>query len=89
MSALFVCSSCARHVRAIETTCPFCDAVLPERHRVERTVGRVASRAALVFATATATATAVAACAGAGPVAGYGPAPIPEATTDAGTDGAK
>jgi len=54
---LHPCPSCAQHLRATETACPFCDAVLPEGFGVCRqqagTGGRPMSRAALLFVGAT------------------------------------
>lgn len=54
---LHPCPSCARHVRADETTCPFCDAALSADLAAcasARAPGQALSRAALVFATAAA-----------------------------------
>ena len=51
MSCLHVCPSCARHVRSIETTCPFCDETLPGDFGVcgePRASGRPLSRAAFL-----------------------------------------
>ena len=57
MTCLHVCPSCTRHVRSTETTCPFCDAVLPEDFGVcgePRAKGRPLTRAAFVLMSATA-----------------------------------
>jgi hypothetical protein len=54
------CPDCKRHVRAIETACPFCDAALPQAAMAPVPTGRVATRAAILFASATA----IAACGG-------------------------
>ncbi len=92
MACLHSCTSCSRHVRATERSCPFCDAPLgsdfidacPRRAKP----GRKLTRAALLFAGATA----LAACGGkedsgssgstSGAVAVYGPAPIRDASPD-------
>src|SRR5262245_56280946 len=82
-ACLHRCPSCARHVRANERACPFCDAALPEDFGVCSGPGDLArplSRAALLFVSA-------AALAGCGKRGGdpgspgsgvdiYGPAPI-------------
>jgi hypothetical protein len=73
------CPSCARHVRGSETTCPFCEAALPERASDVRAAApftRAVSRAAIVFGAA-----AIGACGKAQkvedqPVAVYGPPPM-------------
>jgi hypothetical protein len=93
MPTLVPCPGCARHVRANETACPFCDAAIGEP--VERVFAPIANdrlftRAALTFATVAATS--LTACgkestdkpppaptntADPGPVPVYGPAPMP------------
>ena len=79
MSCLHVCPSCARHVRSEETTCPFCDASLPEDFRVcgePRATGRPLTRAAFLLMSATAL-TACGKTTGAGGGADiYGPPPV-------------
>jgi hypothetical protein len=54
---LHPCPSCAQHLRAGETVCPFCDAALPAGFgasaRPRGAPGRPSSRAALLFAAAT------------------------------------
>ena len=66
--ALLLCPSCARHVRATETTCPFCARVLTRdggdaasRPLLGSALTRGVTRAALVFASA---ATVAAGCGG-------------------------
>lgn len=54
MSALHPCPACARHVRAVEIVCPFCEAALPEPAPRTFDHARATGRAALVFATAAA-----------------------------------
>jgi hypothetical protein len=57
MSRLHPCPSCARHLRAGETACPFCGAVLSGTFGASAPIapsnGRPMSRAALLFAAAT------------------------------------
>jgi hypothetical protein len=63
IAPLVPCPSCARHVRATESACPFCaTARVPSAAPVTRTPGQRLSRAAL-FALG-ASAAAVAACSG-------------------------
>ena len=88
MSKLRPCPSCARHVRADEATCPFCDAELPAPEPRAFDHARAAGRAAVVFATAAAIS--VSACGkkdGVGSsgavVAVYGPPPQVEELKDA------
>jgi hypothetical protein len=84
---LHVCPSCARHVRSIETTCPFCEEALPDDFGVcgePRAAGRPLTRAAFLLMSATA----LTAC-GKSPGAGggadiYGPPPV-DARPDSGT----
>ncbi len=62
MSALFPCPSCSRHVRAIETACPFCGDALsltdaPARAMPTQRLGRAAT-----FAFGAAMATSVVGC---------------------------
>jgi hypothetical protein len=69
MAYLLPCVSCGRHVRAVESSCPFCDAPRTPAS-CEGPCGsaaRATSRAAILFAGAAA----VAGCMGA-----YGPAPV-------------
>ncbi len=55
-SPLVPCEACSRHVRAVETACPFCDAPRTTSHGpIAPPFGRPLSRAAIVFATAAAT----------------------------------
>lgn len=88
MSCLHLCPSCARHIRAEETSCPFCATVLPDDFGVctepRAAAGRPLTRAALVLMTATA----ITACGKSGssdptsPGSGvdiYGPAPVADA----------
>jgi hypothetical protein len=86
---LHPCPSCAQHLRASETVCPFCDAALPEgfgicAHPAPR--GRPMSRAALLFVGANV----AAGCSADAPATMtlYGPAVINDAgsSLDAGTD---
>lgn len=60
---LLPCPSCARHVRASDTACPFCASALPEAPAMAATQspGRL-SRAALYAMGASAAAAAAAAC---------------------------
>lgn len=83
MSCLHVCPSCERHVRSVETICPFCDATLPDDFGVcgePRGTGRPLTRAAFILMSATAlTACGKTAGPGAGPGGGaeiYGPPPV-------------
>jgi hypothetical protein len=58
MATLVPCPACARHVRANEATCPFCDATIgevPERVLAPISNDRLFARAALTFAAAAAT----------------------------------
>jgi hypothetical protein len=86
---LHPCESCARHIRAGESACPFCGAAVSESAaasaRRDGNFARPLSRAALLFASATAavgcsssssTGTITDAAVESGPVALYGPAPI-------------
>jgi hypothetical protein len=80
MRKLHPCPSCARHIRAGETACPFCDAALPETFGASapaQSRGRPMSRAALLFAVA-----AVAAGCGGSTDSSVGP-------TDGGRDAAR
>lgn len=61
MSQLIPCPSCARHVRANDTTCPFCAAALALAPVAAPVLGERLGRAAL-FAFGAAMATNVAAC---------------------------
>ncbi len=54
MSGLVLCSSCSRHVRASERTCPFCNEAQPAVRPPAPTYAKPLSRAAIVFASATA-----------------------------------
>jgi hypothetical protein len=83
MSCLHLCPACERHVRSVETTCPFCDATLPEDFGVcaePRATGRPLTRAAFILMSATAlTACGKSAGPGVGPGGGaeiYGPPPV-------------
>ena len=83
MSCLHVCPSCERHVRSVETICPFCDATLPDDFGVCGElcgIGRPLTRAAFILMSATAlTACGKTAGPGAGPGGGaeiYGPPPV-------------
>ena len=91
MSCLHVCPACARHVRSIETTCPFCDETLPDDFGVcgePRASGRPLSRAAFLLMSATAL-TACGKTTGAGGGADiYGPPPV-DVRADAGDAGMK
>jgi hypothetical protein len=52
-----VCPSCERHVRSVETTCPFCDLTFSEDFGVcgePRITGRPLTRAAFILMSATA-----------------------------------
>ena len=66
MSALVPCPSCARHVRATESSCPFCATVLPDALTATPSTSKRLSRlAAFTFATAVAVTGAVSAgCSG-------------------------
>jgi hypothetical protein len=64
MPRLRPCSSCARHVKVGEASCPFCATALGPWSAPARDLGRPASRAAVVFFGAAAT---VAACSSGGP----------------------
>lgn len=81
MSCLHVCPSCARHVRSDETSCPFCERLLPEDFAVcgpARATDRPLTRAALVLMSATAL-TACGKTSTSSPGSGvdiYGPAPV-------------
>lgn len=58
MATLVPCPGCARHVRANESACPFCDAAIGDatpRALVPATNDRLFARAALTFAAAAAT----------------------------------
>lgn len=58
MATLVPCPGCARHVRASEATCPFCDAAIgaaTPRALAPATNDRLLARAALTFAAAAAT----------------------------------
>lgn len=57
MATLVPCPSCARHVKATESTCPFCDAVVLAKPRVLEPMpaDRLLARTALSFAAAAAT----------------------------------
>src|SRR5262245_2836172 len=58
MATLVPCPGCARHVRASETTCPFCDSAIdavPERVLAPMPNDRLLARAALTFAAVAAT----------------------------------
>jgi len=83
---LHPCPSCAQHLRASETVCPFCDAALPEGFGIcaqPAPRGRPMSRAALLFVGANA----AAGCSADAPVPLYGPATIDAGPSlDAGTD---
>jgi hypothetical protein len=84
---LHPCPSCAQHLRASETVCPFCDAALPEAFGVcaqPAPRGRSMSRAALLFVGANV----ATGCGADAPVVLYGPAVINDAgpSFDAGTD---
>jgi hypothetical protein len=84
---LHPCPSCAQHLRASETVCPFCGASLPEGFGIcaqPAPRGQPMSRAALLFVGATV----ATGCGADAPVPLYGPAPINDAgpTPDAGTD---
>lgn len=59
--ALHPCPSCDRHVRAVETACPFCAAAIAIDEPAPRVVSERLGRAAL-FAFGAAMATSVAAC---------------------------
>jgi len=82
---LHPCPSCAQHLRATETVCPFCAAALPAGFGVCRQAtgprGRPASRAALLFVGAT-----VAASCGGVTESGPGTDGGPEASVDSGGD---
>jgi hypothetical protein len=75
-SYLVPCEGCTRHLRAIETACPFCGLARESDHAGPSAAlgGRALTRAALVFAAAAATTS----CGpeSNGPVAVYGPAPV-------------
>lgn len=85
---LHPCPSCAQHLRASETACPFCYAALPEGFGIcaqPAPLGRSMSRAALLLVGATV----AAGCGADAPVPLYGPAPINDAggpSLDAATD---
>jgi hypothetical protein len=49
--ALTPCSACARHVRALDTTCPFCRAPAPARSVASPSVPRLGRAALLAFGT--------------------------------------
>jgi hypothetical protein len=83
MSCLHVCPSCERHIRSVETSCPFCDVALPEDFGVcdePRATGRPLTRAAFILMSATAlTACGKSTGPGTGPGGGaeiYGPPPV-------------
>lgn len=60
MAELRPCPSCARHVRSSDTTCPFCDAVVPAAETTTSTpVGRLGRAALFVAGTAIVAASAV------------------------------
>lgn len=60
MSHLRACQSCARHVRATETDCPFCSEALPAAGPAPRAPRQRLSRAkVLAFGVAVATSVAV------------------------------
>jgi len=80
------CPSCARHVRATETTCPFCAASIAIVSSTPPMMTERLGRAAL-FAFGAAMATNVAACSmSTTPPADAGPIPDAQPAADAGTD---
>lgn len=80
MSCLHVCPSCERHVRSVETTCPFCDVTLPDDFGTcgePRATGRPLTRAAFILMSATALTACGKSTGGAGGGAEiYGPPPV-------------